>query len=298
VIKPTRHVVAELWAKLPKDLYYKGDPKPWAIMTRPGQYLHSFLEGPCFDKLGTLWMVDVPNGRLFRISETREWFLHKTYDGEPHSIKQMENGHFILTDYKNGLLEYDGHDHFKTLATGYGKNKFKGLSDLTIAPNGDVWITDSGRTSLSDPTGNIFRYKPDGTLIHVLNNIPYPNGITLSPDGKFVYCSVTRANAVWRLQAEYTDPKWPMVGTYIQMNGALGPDGLAVDQYGNLAVTHAPSGRVYIYNIFGDLLLVIHLPDGLWVTSAIYKDDIIYIIEAQTGSIYTVDTAIVTEKNK
>lgn len=280
----TQYLTATLWSKLPEKYYYQGEPNDWVKMTRPGQSLHSFLEGPEFDDKGSLWLVDVPYGRIFKIDKNGNWLLHHTYDGEPHSIKQKRDGNFILTDYKNGLLEYDGDSQFNTLVSG---DKFKGLSDLTIAPNGDVWFTDSGRTSLSDPTGNVFRFKTDGTLDHVLNNVPYPNGIVLSRDGKMVYVAATRANAVWRFMADYPDPQWPMVGTYIQMTGGLGPDGLAVHANGNLAVAHAQAGRAYVYNNFGDTVAVIELPDGLWVTSLIYQKNTLYIVEAQTGSIYT-----------
>ena len=279
----TQYLTASLWTKLPSELHYSGEPTPWVKMTRPGQRLHSFLEGPEFDAEGNMWLVDVPYGRIFKISPQGKWHLHHSYDGEPHSIKQQSDGSFFITDYKKGLLEYDGKAEFRTLVSG---DKFKGLSDLTIAKNGDLWFTDSGRTSLSDPSGNVFCYKTDATLKHVLNNVPYPNGIALSPDNNFVYVAATRANAVWRFMANYPDPKWPMVGTYVQMSGGLGPDGLAVHENGNLAVAHAQAGRVYIYNIFGDTVAMIELPDGLWVTSLIYKKNALYIVEAQTGSVY------------
>lgn len=282
----TQFLTAQLWSRLPDDLHHRGEPNDWVKMTRPGQSLHSFLEGPEFDNDGNLWLVDVPYGRIFKIDSVGNWGLHHQYDGEPHSIKQKSDGNFVLTDYKNGLLEYDGEHEIKTLI---GPDQFKGLSDLTIAPNDDIWFTDSGRTSLTDPTGNVFRFKPDGEIIHVLNNVPYPNGISLSPDGKMVYVAATRANAVWRLLADYPETGFPMVGTYIHMSGGLGPDGLAVHKNGNLAVAHAQAGRAYVYNIFGDVVAQIDLPEGLWVTSLIFKNNRLYIIEAQTGSVYIVD---------
>lgn len=282
-----QYITAKLWSRLPREHHYDGEPTEWVKMTRPGQSLHSFLEGPEIDTDGNMWLVDVPYGRIFKIDTDKNWSLHYQYDGEPHSIKQKADGNFILTDYKNGLLEYDGKWTFKKLYTGYKGEQFKGLSDLTIAPNGDVWFTDSGRTSLSDPTGNVYRAWGDGSLDHVLGNVPYPNGIALSPDGKLVYLAATRANAVWRFMADYPDPQWPMVGTYIQMSGGLGPDGLAVHENGNLAVAHAQAGRAYVFDIFGDVVAQIDLPEGLWVTSLIFKKNRLFIIEAQTGSIYS-----------
>ena len=282
----TKYVTAELWSKLPKKFHFKGDPTDWVKMTRPGQTLHSFLEGPVFDGYGNLWLVDVPYGRIFCINKNGEWHVDKEYDGEPHSIKKKSDGNFLITDYKNGLLEYDGNGNLKTLIP---SDQFKGLSDLSIAENGDVWFTDSGRTSLTDPTGGVYCLRASGELEHVLTNVPYPNGITLCPEGKFVYVAATRANAVWRFMANYPEPKRPMVGTYVQMSGGLGPDGLAVQSNGNLAVAHAQAGRAYVYNVFGDTLALITLPDGLWITSLIYQKNTLYLIEAQTGSIYWVE---------
>ncbi|MEZ5756886.1 MAG: SMP-30/gluconolactonase/LRE family protein [Emcibacteraceae bacterium] len=282
----TKIITATLWARLPEELHYKGEPNDWVKMTRPGQSLHSFLEGPEFDTQGNLWLVDVPYGRIFKIDDNGNWSLHHSYDGHPHSIKQKADGSFILTDYKNGLIAYDGEDKFTALLSSIN---FKGLSDLTIAENGDVWFTDSGRTSLSDPSGNVYCLRNDNCLDHVLNNVPYPNGIALSRDGKMVYVAATRANAVWRFLADYTEADRPMVGTHIQMSGGLGPDGLAVDVHGNLAVAHAQTGRAYIYNHFGDILARIDLPEGLWITSLIYQNNSLYIVEAQTGSVYRAD---------
>lgn len=282
-----QYIRAKLWSKLPEEHYYDGEPTEWVKMTRPGQSLHSFLEGPEFDTEGNLWLVDVPYGRIFKIDSNKNWVLQNKYDGEPHSIKQKADGNFILTDYKQGLLEYDGKWAFKKLHTNHKGEKFKGLSDATVAENGDVWFTDSGRTSLSDPSGGVYRMDAAGNLTQVLENVPYPNGIVLSPDGTFVYVAATRANAVWRFMADYPDPKWPMVGTYIQMSGGLGPDGLAVHENGNLAVAHAQAGRAYVYNIFGDVVAQIDLPEGLWITSLIFKENRLYIVEAQTGSIYS-----------
>lgn len=73
------------------------------------------------------------------------------------------------------------------------------------------------------------------------------------------------------------------------MSGGLGPDGLAVSENGNLAVAHAQAGRAYVYNIFGDTVAMIEIPDGLWVTSLIFQDNTLYIVEAQTASIYTAE---------
>ena len=40
----------------------------WADPNRLGQEVDSFLEGPSFDREGNLYFVDIPFGRVFRLS--------------------------------------------------------------------------------------------------------------------------------------------------------------------------------------------------------------------------------------
>jgi gluconolactonase len=288
-------VEATLFTELPRALHHDGEPNAWVQMTRPGQRLHSFLEGLCVSSDGALWLVDVPYGRIFTVDLYGGWTLALSYDGEPHSLKPWNYGEFALVDYKRGLLRFEpASKRLQTVASAPDGEHFLGLSDLARGPNGDIWFTDSGRTSLSDPTGRLFRYRPNDGLQQILANIPYPNGVALSPDGKFVYVAVTRANAVWRLSADVAPQTIPMVGTYIQLSGGLGPDGLAVDAKGRLAVAHAQAGRAFVFDALGDPLLEIRIPKGTWTTSVAFSRDgtELYIVDAQHGAIWRTKLAI------
>lgn len=286
---------AELFTRLPQDLHWTGEPTDWVRTTRPGQRLHSFLEGPCFDADGHLWLVDVPYGRLFRIAPDGNWQLAFQYDGEPHGLRPRGDGSWLIVDYRHGLLVFDpAANTVTTLCARVNTEPFRGLSDLTIGPNGDAWFTDSGRTSLSDPTGRVYRLRQGATVPElILANVPYPNGIALSPDGKLVYLAATRANAIWRFMAEAPDPAWPMVGTFLQLSGGLGPDGLSVDVSGRLAIAQAQAGRLYLVDALGDPIAVVHTPGGLWTTSCAFSPDqkSLFIVEAQTGSVFRISMA-------
>ena len=283
-------ITAEPFSTLPTEFHYTGEPTEWVRVTRPGQRLHSFLEAPCFDADGTLWLVDVPYGRIFRVNPEGRWDLALQYEGEPHAIRAVGDGTFLVTDYRRGLLAFDPNaGRLETVCGSINSEAFRGLSDLVIAANGDAWFTDPGRSSLSDPTGRLFRrHSRSGKLDLVLGNIPYPNGVALSPDGKLVYIAVTRANAVWRCLADAPDPVFPMVGTFLQLSGGLGPDGLAVDRYGRIAVTQGQAGRAYLFDALGDPLAVIHTPGGLWTTACTFgqNDQALFVVEAQSGGIY------------
>ncbi len=291
-LSPPQDIEAELFTRLPEDLHYRGEPNDWVKATRPGQRLHSFIEGPSFDDQGRLWLVDVPYGRIFRIDPEGTWTLAHAYDGEPHGLARLPDGCYAVADYRHGLLKLDPEaGSVETICGRINTERFRGLGDLTRAPNGDLWFTDPGRSSLTDPTGRLFRLRQGETRPElILQNIPYPNGVALGPDGKLVYLSVTRANAIWRFMAEAPDPVYPMVGTYIQLSGGLGPDGLAVDRHGRLAVAHAQAGRAWLFDKWGDPIARIRTPGGSWTTSVAFTPDGLglMILDAETASIYRV----------
>lgn len=283
-------MAASMLTRLPDSLHFRGEPTAWTQITRPGMRLHSFLEGLVIDEAGDMVLTDVPHGRIFHIArDTLQWRLAHAYDGEPHGLALLPDNKAIVADYRKGLLLLDlASQSLTSLCSGYNTENFRGLSDLTVDADGNLWFTDSGRTSLSDPTGRLYRRTADGTLRCVLDNIPYPNGVAVSADGNSVYVAATRGNAVWRIARALPDSGKPMAGIHAQLSGGLGPDGLAVSHDGLLAIAHAQAGCVWVLDAVGSPLARITTPGGLWTTSVRFApgSSVLYIVDAQTGSIF------------
>jgi gluconolactonase len=282
--------LAQPFTTLPEALRHKGEPSRWARMTRPGQPMHSFLEGAFFDDARNLWLSDVPYGRVFSIDQDANWRVEHQIAGEPHSMRIAPDGRRIAVDYQHGLTELPGPSDFTVLSTGLPGQPFLGLSDMCYGPDGTLWFTDSGRSSLSNPTGRVYCQSPGDALRLVLDCVPYSNGICVSPDGAWVYVAATRANQVWRFAARLPDTGAPMVGTFLHLSGGLGPDGLATNSLGWLAVAQAQAGRAYVFDALGDPISEVRLPEGLWTTSVAFhpdNDQLLYIIDAQHGGVFT-----------
>lgn len=284
-------IIAEPFTRLPDVLHWAGEPNDWVRATRPGLRLHSFIEGVCFDASGSCWLVDVPYGRIFRISADGNWSLAHCYDGEPHGLACLPDGRFAIADYRRGLLTFDPlTGEIAVLCDRINTECFRGLSDVKVAPNGDLWFTDPGRSSLSDSTGRLFclragRERPD----LILDNLPYPNGVAIGPDGRFAFVTVTRANAVWRLLTDAPDPVWPMSGVFLNLSGGLGPDGIDIDAEGRIAIAQAQAGRAYLFDSNGDAVARIRTPGGNWTTSVAFTPDgQLVILDAQTGTVFRV----------
>jgi gluconolactonase len=170
------------------------------------------------------------------------------YDGEPNGMKFLDERTLLITDYKNGLMCLE-------VATGRvspylqrrNSERFKGVNDLVFDAEGNLYFTDQGQSGLHDPSGRLYRLRPDGRLDLLLANVPSPNGVALSPDGRVLYLAVTRGNCVWRVPL-LPDGSVAKVGQFFTSYGPSGPDGLAVDDQGRLLVANPGLGLVWVLN--------------------------------------------------
>jgi gluconolactonase len=286
-----KHIQTQVYSDLPDELRKTGIVTEWSRANQRGA-IHSFLEGPCFDHEGNLFVVDIPFGRIFRITPGRSWSLVVEYDGEPNGLAVHPDGRLFITDYRNGLLGLDPKTgRIEPILTRRNAERFKGLNDLTFARNGDLYFTDQGQTGLHDPTGRVFRYSSDGHLDCLIANGPSPNGLALSPGEDVLFVAMTRDNSVWRIPL-MSDGTTAKVGRFVWFHGTAGPDGMAMDSAGNLFVAHASLGMVFVLDPEGYELARFCSCRGRTTTNVAFggKDKkSIFITESHTGSILTAE---------
>lgn len=285
---PPPVVNATVFTRLPDEFRKAEGSSEWHQYQPAGFAPHSLLEGPSFDADGNLYCVDVPWGRVFRISPAGKFTLVAEYDGEPNGLKLHRDGRIFIADYKNGIMVLDPETGaVKPFLQRVRLERLKAVNDLVFASNGDLYFTDQGLTGLHDPTGRVFRVRAGGQIDCLLDNIPSPNGLVLDPSETALYVAVTRANAIWRVPL-MRDGTVAKVGTYIQLSGGGGPDGLAIDEAGNLAVAHIGLGVVWLFSAVGEPMLRIQSTEGRHTTNMAYGGSdrrTLYITESETGAI-------------
>jgi gluconolactonase len=111
--------------------------------------------------------------------------------------------------------------------------------------------------------------RPNGQLDLLLDNVPSPNGVALSPDRKILYLAATRGNCVWRVPL-LPDGSVSKVGQFFTSYGPSGPDGLAVDINGRLAIANPGLGYVWILNTRAEPELILRGPAGASTTNMAY----------------------------
>lgn len=288
---PPAEIATEVWTCVPDDLRLKNTPSEYTRIRLHDPYRYDcFLEGPCFDRAGNLFVTDAPHGRVFKVTPEKQWSVVAKYDGTPNGMKIRKDGMIFIADTKWGIMQLDPKSgEVKPHCVRNGYEPFRGLNDLVFDSQGNLYFTDQSLTDLRDPTGRVYRLSPDGRLDCLVNNVPSPNGLVLAPDEKSLLVAVTRGNCIWHLpfgpRGEIT-----RVGLFIQLSGSAGggPDGLAMDDEGNLSVAHVRMGSVWMFSALGEPVYRIRSCAGTGVTNLAYggpdRRDL-YITEMQTGSI-------------
>ena len=284
---PPKLIHTEVFSAMPEEFRRKVRTE-WADANRPGAVTDCFIEGPSFDADGNLYIVDIPFGRIFRISQNRKWSLVAEYEGWPNGLKIGRDGRILVADYMHGLMELDaGAGRIRPVLTSRNSEAFRGCNDLHIASNGDVYFTDQGQTGLHDPTGRVYRLAADGRLDCLIDTGISPNGLVLDPGERVLFVAMTRDNAVWRMPF-MKDGNVSKVGRFCSTFGPSGPDGMTMDGAGRLFVAHASLGHVFVFAPNGELIARIKSCAGQSCTNVAIggKDmDRLYITESVTGTV-------------
>jgi gluconolactonase len=161
-------------------------------------------------------------------------------------------------------LEKDG--THTVLSTGMNGRRFSGPNDIAIAADDAVYLADNdfglrdaGRSPDKQLQNGIYRIK-DGKTTLVLSGADLggtPNGIALSPDGKWMYLS-TAGRKIRR----YTVNPDGAVGSFTEFTDGVGiGDGQKTDKAGNLySSSGAGPGIIRITSPDGKFLGSINLP--------------------------------------
>jgi gluconolactonase len=288
-------VNTEIFSRLP-DALRKSNETAWSRLRGTGP-LHSFLEGPAFDRAGNFFCVDICHGRIFKVSPQGEWKIFAEYDGNPNGLKIHRDGRIFVTDQTQGLLIFDSTTG-KRLAQlkGAGDKAFMAPNDLVFAESGELYFTDPGQSGLENPVGRVYRWREGGTPELVVEGLPYPNGIEIDATGRALYIAVTRSLQVIRAPLNPARARAEKCGLFLQLSGGLaGPDGLALDEAGSLAIAHSGLATVWLFDRLGEPLARIKSCAGIRPTNIAYGGadrKTLFITESEEGVILRVQMRV------
>ncbi len=285
---PPQPIATRVFAALPSR-FHKPHRNDWTDANKDGALVHSFIEGPAFDTAGNLYITDIPYGRIFRIDPAGEWAQIAEYDGWPNGLAIRPDGIILIADYKRGLMQLDpAAGEVTPLYTSIRSESFKGVNDLVIARNGDVYFTDQGQTGMQDPTGRVYRLTADGRLERLIDTCPSPNGIALNTAETHIFIALTRACQIWRMPIARDGVTGKCNVFAHTPGGPVGPDGLAVDREDGLAIANPGHGCVWLIDRFGIPKWRVDSCAGRMITNIAYhpeRPNELYLTDSDTGQV-------------
>jgi lactonase len=237
------------------------------------------LEGPAFDRNGNLLFLDVYNGKVFRLSPSRQLTtLYEDNQLHPGGIAIHKDGRVFLAclgaansqgQFTAGTvvaLDRDGSNRRTIVPPSAGYV----LDDMVFDNAGGFYMTDF-RGSSTRAEGGVYYVPPDlQTVVPVLPNMCAANGVALSPDSKVLWATEYALNRLHRIELAA-----PGV---IGRHGASvpyhfigrAPDSMRADSAGNVYVAMNWQARILVLSPNGMPIGQILLPgreDDLWLKS-------------------------------
>jgi gluconolactonase len=234
--------------------------------------------------------------------------------GRPNGLAPDGDGYFWVAETLNrSLLRITLDGEVEKIAGESAAQPFLFLNDLAFAPNGDLYLTDSGiamddfaPNGVPNPDymnldydGRVYRIDVRSHTVETIDRkIRFTNGIAFGPD-KNLYVAETLTGMIHRY--EWRDGKViggrTPFGNVIDAEGPegiRGPDGMKFGADGNLYVAVFGQGNITVLNTDGKV--VRRLPTaGVWPTNLHFGrsgEKCIYVTEAETGSVQIISVGV------
>jgi gluconolactonase len=251
-----------------------------------------FLEGLNFDRNGNMWMTGIFSGEIMKFDKNGKSKVVATY-GNPNGAKFHKDGRLFIADLNGELYYIDPVSGKRTTITEkFNTEHLRGLNDLVFDDQGGVYFTEPHGSSALNPNGRVFYLPPgEGAKVQLFQeNIAYPNGIAISPDGQRVYISEYGKNRIIGAPAMNAKDIYDTPYVFARFEGGVGPDGLAVDTEGNVYVAHYKAGEVVVVDPNGFQFGTIRLPEeaGTYSTNLAFHDGHLYVTESNKNEVWRI----------
>ncbi len=231
-----------------------------------------WAEGPVwFAPGGYLLFSDVPRNIVWRWRESDGLLEHLRPSGSTgpdaspgesgsNGLTLDNEGRLILCQHGDRqVARLKGRGRFEPLATHFEGNRFNSPNDIAIRSTGELYFTDPPyglARGVDDPRKElpyqgVYRISKRGKVNLLVRDLTRPNGIAFSPDERKLYVAVSDPNRAQYMVYDVErdgdlGPGRVLFDATPLVPGRKGlPDGLKVDQRGNLWAT-GPGGVLVI----------------------------------------------------
>lgn len=230
--------------------------QPVQLLTVP-----SYCEGVVFDKEGRGYVSWGKTITRFTLDGQQQVWAET---GAPNGHKILADGtHLICDASQHAVLHLSADGKLLPHASKECDGKpLRGPNDLTLdSANGGFYFSDPGDSSKEKPIGTVHYVDAKGKTHLIDSGYAFSNGIVLTPDGKKLYVAESQQDRVWVYDVMAPGKVSPkkLFADLPKKDEAAGqidnqPDGMCLDQAGNLYVAHYGMRQVQVLSPDGKLL--------------------------------------------
>lgn len=220
-----------------------------------------FLEGPVTNRSGDLYFTDIIANQIWRYTAGGEFEIVIEPSNNANGLTLDLDGSLLICEQNaQRITRMDSDGNLSVVAESYNGAPLNSPNDLWVHPDGSIYFTDPRyrwpEGPPSQPGEYVYRISPDRQSVEALvTDIPKPNGIVGTEDGRTLYLASTETRKIYRFD--------------IAADGALenrtefadqGSDGMTLDEFGNVYLTWG--GGVSIRNPYGEEIEFIETPQN------------------------------------
>lgn len=205
----------------------------------------SFTEGPVGTQDGGLFFTDTQGKptRIFRLEPGGAVRALAGTQGMNGLAVDATGQLFGAEMYTKRIVRLDASGNVvATVTAGTPEHPIVQPNDLLVDARGGIYFTDPG-TFDPKSTGvpHVYYVRPTGELHLVTNQIPLPNGLTLTPDGRTLLVADTKGEEISAFDVRADGTAGPR-RVFARLTGipagqSSGADGMTVDSEGRVYVT-------------------------------------------------------------
>ena len=207
-----------------------------------------FTEGPAWHPDGYLLFSDIPNNRIVRVNTDGSFSDWMTDSGGANGLMCDQSGNVYAAQGVAGRVSIlktgaDGTaEEVRVLAITYDDKPFNKPNDLALDSQGGIYFTDPnyGRDPADQPVEGVYYISPDGQTSRVIDDLPRPNGILVTADGKSLLVANPNERQIrrYRIESPGKISGGQVLYTGDEEADGNGPDGMTLDEHGNVYATY------------------------------------------------------------
>ncbi|MBN9517128.1 SMP-30/gluconolactonase/LRE family protein [bacterium] len=214
---------------------------------------YAFTEGPAADADGNVYFSDIPNKTIHKIDPAGKVSVFRENSNSANGLMVNAKGEVVACEMEGAVVALSADGKARRVVAGeHDGKRFNAPNDLVLDRAGGVYFTDPMfRAPMPLPQGKTCVYYADaaGKVTRLIDDLPNPNGVLLSPDEKTLYVlpSGQKQMMAYPVEAPGKLGKGRVFCELEQAKagGSGGGDGGTVDSKGNVYVTSATGLQVF-----------------------------------------------------